>query len=63
VLGTRSYNSVATILKNHRENAPAPIGEAPILRTFAVPATTTAKALKGGPSLRRHLVAAESPAA
>ncbi|MGA8759891.1 MAG: IS21 family transposase, partial [Stellaceae bacterium] len=31
VLGTRSYNSVATILKNHRENAPAPIGEAPIL--------------------------------
>jgi transposase len=31
VLGTRSYNSVATILKNHRENGPPPIGEAPIL--------------------------------
>ena len=31
VLGTRSYNSVATILKNHRENAPPPIGEATIL--------------------------------
>jgi transposase len=30
VLGTRSYNSVATILKNHRENAP-PVAEAPIL--------------------------------
>jgi transposase len=30
VLGTRSYSSVAAILKNHRENAP-PIGEAPIL--------------------------------
>ena len=26
VLGTRSYSSVATILKNHRENAPPPIG-------------------------------------
>ena len=31
MLGTRSYNSVATILKNHRENPPPPIGEAPIL--------------------------------
>ena len=31
VLGTRSYSSVAAILKNHRENAPPPIGEAPIL--------------------------------
>ena len=31
VLGTRSYNSVATILKNHRENAAPPIAEAPIL--------------------------------
>ena len=30
VLGTRSYNSVATILKNHRENAP-PVADAPIL--------------------------------
>jgi transposase len=30
VLGTRSYSSVAAILKNHRENAP-PIGEVPIL--------------------------------
>ena len=29
-LGTRSYNSVATILKNHRENAP-PMADAPIL--------------------------------
>src|SRR5439155_1165153 len=26
VLGTRSYNSVATILKNHRENVPAADG-------------------------------------
>jgi transposase len=31
MLGTRSYNSVATILKNRRETAPPPIGEAPIL--------------------------------
>jgi transposase len=31
VLGTRSYNSVATILKNHRENVPPAMGEAPIL--------------------------------
>src|SRR5437764_7803997 len=31
VLGTRSYNSVATILKNHRENAPTPMAEAPVL--------------------------------
>ena len=31
VLGTRSYNSVATILKNHRENAPPPMAEAPVL--------------------------------
>ncbi|HZD91758.1 MAG TPA: IS21 family transposase, partial [Pseudolabrys sp.] len=31
VLGTRSYNSVATILKNHRENAPAAATEGPIL--------------------------------
>src|SRR6202790_507729 len=31
VLGTRSYNSVATILKNHRENAPPPMAEGPIL--------------------------------
>ena len=30
VLGTRSYNSVAAILKNHRENAPA-AAEAPVL--------------------------------
>src|ERR1700730_3587397 len=30
-LGTRSYNSVATILKTRRETAPPPIGEAPIL--------------------------------
>jgi transposase len=30
VLGTRSYNSVAAILKNHRENA-APVAEVPIL--------------------------------
>ena len=30
VLGTRSYNSVAAILKNHRENAP-PVADAPIL--------------------------------
>ena len=31
VLGTRSYSSVAAILKNHRETAPPPVGEAPIL--------------------------------
>ena len=31
VLGTRSYSSVAAILKNRRENAPPPTGEAPIL--------------------------------
>ena len=31
VLGTRSDNSVATILKNHRENAPPPMTEAPVL--------------------------------
>jgi transposase len=31
VLGTRSYNSVATILKNHRENSPPPMAEGPIL--------------------------------
>ena len=31
VLGTRSYSSVAAILKNHRETAPPPGGEAPIL--------------------------------
>ncbi len=31
VLGTRSYNSVATILKNHRENVPPPMAEGPIL--------------------------------
>jgi transposase len=31
VLGTRSYNSVATILKNRRENAPTPTAEGPIL--------------------------------
>jgi transposase len=31
VLGTRSYNSVATILKNHRENAPTPMTEARVL--------------------------------
>src|SRR5262249_56327273 len=31
VLGTRSYNSVATILKNHRENAATPMAEAPVL--------------------------------
>jgi transposase len=31
VLGTRSYNSVAAILKNHRENAPPPIADAPVL--------------------------------
>ena len=30
-LGTRSYSSVAAILKNHRENAPAPTAEAPLL--------------------------------
>jgi transposase len=30
-LGTRSYSSVAAILKNNRENAPPPIAEAPIL--------------------------------
>jgi len=30
-LGTRSYSSVAAILKNHRENAPPPAAEAPIL--------------------------------
>ena len=30
-LGTRSYTSVATILKNHRENAPGPTAEAPLL--------------------------------
>jgi transposase len=30
VLGTRSYSSVAAILKNHRENTP-PMTEAPIL--------------------------------
>ena len=31
VLGTRSYNSVATILKNHRENAHHAVAEAPLL--------------------------------
>jgi transposase len=31
VLGTRSYTSVAAILKNHREHAPATAAEAPIL--------------------------------
>ena len=31
VLGTRSYSSVAAILKNHRENAPPPMAEAPVL--------------------------------
>src|ERR1700694_3031962 len=31
VLGTRSCNSVVTILKNHRENAPPPMAEAPVL--------------------------------
>jgi transposase len=31
VLGTRSDNSVATILKNHRENAPPSMAEGPIL--------------------------------
>jgi transposase len=31
VLGTRSYSSVAAILKNHRETAAPPAGEAPIL--------------------------------
>jgi len=31
VLGTRSYNSVATILKNHRENAAPSMAEAPVL--------------------------------
>jgi len=31
VLGTRSYNSVVTILKNHRENPPPPMTEGPIL--------------------------------
>ena len=31
VLGTRSYSSVAAILKNHREHAPPPTAEAPIL--------------------------------
>ena len=31
VLGTRSYSSVAAILKNHRETAAPPVGEAPIL--------------------------------
>ena len=31
VLGTRSYSSVAAILKNHREAAAPPVGEAPIL--------------------------------
>src|SRR3954453_3978741 len=31
VLGTRSYNSVPAILKNHRENAPPPIDGAPTL--------------------------------
>ena len=30
-LGTRSYNSVATILKNHRETTPPPAAEGPIL--------------------------------
>ena len=30
-LGTRSYTSVAAILKNHRENAPAPTTDAPLL--------------------------------
>jgi transposase len=29
--GTRSYSSVAAILKNHRENAPLPAAEAPLL--------------------------------
>jgi transposase len=31
VLGTRSYSSVAAILKNHREHAPAATVEAPVL--------------------------------
>jgi transposase len=31
VLGTRSYTSVAAILKNNREHAPAVAAEAPIL--------------------------------
>jgi transposase len=31
VLGTRSYSSVAAILKNHRETAAPPVGEVPIL--------------------------------
>jgi transposase len=31
VLGTRSYSSVAAILKNHREHAPTTTAEAPIL--------------------------------
>jgi len=31
VLGTRSYNSIATILKNHRENPTPPMTEGPIL--------------------------------
>ncbi len=30
-LGTRSYSSVAAILKNHRENAPPRAAEAPLL--------------------------------
>ena len=31
LLGTRSYSSVAAILKNHRENAATPMAEAPVL--------------------------------
>jgi transposase len=31
VLGTRSYSSVAAILKNRRENAPPPAAETPLL--------------------------------
>ena len=31
MLGTRSYSSVAAILKNRREHAPAAIAEPPLL--------------------------------
>ena len=31
LLGSRSYSSVAAILKNHRENAAMPMAEAPVL--------------------------------
>jgi len=31
VLGTRFYSSVAAILKNHREHAPAAVAEPPLL--------------------------------